>query len=120
MIDQHDSKLRRIDLIGTDVATGVSRLELAAGITEWRRGAFDPAAHGPAFEAHVHGNPGPLLANEECRAALEAIAEHGYGAGVIVIFHGVLDEVTEAVSRSGRLTAALIEGRAIRHSRTAP
>lgn len=121
MIDQHDSgRLRRIDLIGTDVTTGVWRLEFAAGVMQSRRGAFDVAVHGPAFEVHVHGNPGPLVADGECRAVLEMIAEHGYGAGVVVIFHGVLDEVTEAVSRSGRLTAALIEGRAVRHSWGAP
>ncbi len=71
--------------------------------------------HPPAVEAHVFGPPATLVDDMLCREHLEHLARHGWRAGVTVYWHGDLDLITEAFSRSARLTAELMSGHAFRY-----
>jgi hypothetical protein len=121
-----DEDIGEITVDGANVAAALGRLEYAGSLIERRRQELDDAAGddkiaramakyvGPPFRVHVI-NPAGLLDDDEARAALEHIARHGERTGVIGLLHGPLDEVTEALSASRALTAALMSGKGYRH-----
>lgn len=70
---------------------------------------------GPAFEVHIRSGLHEIMADVTCRLTLRHIVAFGESARVVVQLHEPLDEVTEALSHSGFLSAELIAGRALRH-----
>lgn len=106
---------------GTTITGSQGRLDYATSIVEERRTAL--AAEGTTaryigspFRVNVSGAVGQLLADNECRAALELIARHGDRTGVVILWHGHLGTITrELATWSGALVAALAEGRSCRH-----
>jgi hypothetical protein len=104
-------RLNRIDLDGGDPITAIARAEYVAG-----RLARGTAGDGPAFEVHVHGNPEQIMRYPEVREVFEQVAERGRDAGVVLFFHGFIDQVSEALSMHSRvLVAAIAAGGAVRH-----
>lgn len=102
----------RIDITGGHPVSALARLAYAA-----ERGHGH--AEGPAYEVHVHGDIAALVADPECRAALEYIVQHAPTTGIVVFFHGVLVEITSAVSLHSRtLAAALMAGIRVRYIET--
>lgn len=70
---------------------------------------------GAPFEVHVYGDPAVLVNDSRCVEHLEIYAGYGGRVGVVVLWHAPIDKVSAALAaHSGKLAAALMEGRAFR------
>lgn len=71
---------------------------------------------GPAFELHITSGLADLIADDECRKTLRHIVALGESARVVTWVYEPLEDVSEALSPDGFLSAELMVGRALRHS----
>lgn len=110
---------------GMQLGTAQGRLGYVVGLVTLRRDALDRLGResngaasitGAPFRVNVRGDLYALLYDDECRAALEFVAEHGERCGVVVLLYGSPDLITHAIAlRSDTLTAAYAEGKVLRH-----
>jgi len=95
------------------------RLTALAEVRDATTGLLPPAwAQAPAFEVHIRGGIGQIMADVECRMLLRHIVARAEEARVVVFLHEPLEVVSAAITQSGALTAALEAGKVVRH--TAP